>query len=192
MFYINKDYYLAYPEIDRTIEEKIGNMNSYIKQLLNENEKLKKELEEANKKLYLCTPELPQNVHGNHVSYVDLVNKIYELKKQLTRGKWVKESRKQIEDKLIEDIDNVETLNIILNHLDSLYFSIDNQLYKIKKYKTQQQDFIKYLEDEIKEKEMVKNNNNNDLIAANIANMELEILKKIFYEYKKIIQKEEE
>lgn len=73
-----------------------------------------------------------------------------ELKKQLKKldcGKWIKNSRKQIENKLIEDIDNVETLGDTLNYLDSLYLSIDNQLYKIKIHKKQQQEFIKYLED---------------------------------------------
>lgn len=51
--------------------------------LLKENEKLNKQLEEANKKLYLCTPEIPQNSHGTYISYVDLVNEMYKLKKQL-------------------------------------------------------------------------------------------------------------
>lgn len=76
---------------------------------------------------------------------------IRQLKKQveeLERGKWVKDSRKQIENKLIEDIDNVETLSNILNYLGSLYLSIDNQLYKIKTHKKQQKEFINYLKDE--------------------------------------------
>ena len=54
----------------------------FIKTLLKENQLLKKQLEEANKKLYLCTPEIPQNIHEKYVSYVDLVNEMYELKKQ--------------------------------------------------------------------------------------------------------------
>ena len=86
--------------------------------------------------------------------YNDLLKENQELKKQLKkleRGKWIKDSRKQIENKLIENIDNVETLGDILNYLDSLYFSIDNQLYKIKIHKNQQKEFIKYLEDEIKQ-----------------------------------------
>lgn len=87
MFYsIDEDCYLTYPDGDiasrDVIEEMIEDRDSRIQQLLNENEKLKKELEEANKKLYLCTPELPQNTHGNHVSYVDLVNEIYKIETQ--------------------------------------------------------------------------------------------------------------
>lgn len=54
----------------------------YISILEQTNADLKKQLEEANKKLYLCTPEIPQNVHGKYISYVDLVNEMYELKKQ--------------------------------------------------------------------------------------------------------------
>ena len=86
----------------------------------------------------------------------DLLEENQKLKKQLEeleRGKWVKDSRKQIENKLIEDIDNVETLSNILNYLGSLYLSIDNQLCKIKTHKKQQQEFINYLEGYIKEME---------------------------------------
>ena len=39
--------------------------------LLKENYKLKKENQELKEKLYLCTPEIPQNSHNNYISYVD-------------------------------------------------------------------------------------------------------------------------
>lgn len=87
------------------------------------------------------------------ISINNLIKENQELKKQLKeleRGKWVKDLRKQIENKLIEDIDNVETLGDILNYLDSLYLSIDSQLYKIKIHKNQQKEFLDYLENEIK------------------------------------------
>lgn len=90
--------------------------------LKEENEELKKQLEEANKKLYLCTPEIPQNVHGKYVSYVDLVNEMYELKKQLEDITLCRDiasgHREEVQDRE----------NILLN---------------------QQKEFIKYLEDEI-------------------------------------------
>lgn len=59
--------------------------------------KFYQELEEANKKLYLCTPEIPQNVHGKYVSYVDLVNDVYELKKQ--QQEFINYLLKEIENK---------------------------------------------------------------------------------------------
>ncbi len=93
--------------------------------LKEENEELKKQLEEANKKLYLCTPEIPQNVHGKYVSYVDLVNEMYELKKQL-------------EDK--EDF--IKKLQATKDRLDKYNYKITMQ----------QKAFIKYLEDEIQRK----------------------------------------
>lgn len=234
MFYsTDEDCYLTYPDGDvadrNAIEEMVEDMNSRIQQLLNENEKLKKELEEVNKKLYLCTPELPQNVHGSYISYVDLINEIYKLRKQLTqyhldvdklhkidnpfdnlkykntkvmtkekeelkRGKWIEEFREQIEDKLIKNVDDAETLGAILNYLDSLYISIDNQLCKIKECKAQQQEFMKYLESEINEKEEIQNSRH-DLVTANIHGwynitaIELETLEKISQKYKEMIQK---
>lgn len=63
----------------RKTNEHLLDKKQFLKQ---ENQLLKKQLEEANKKLYLCTPEIPQNIHGKYVSYVDLVNEMYELKKQ--------------------------------------------------------------------------------------------------------------
>ena len=79
-------------ELKKQLEERpkeyvfVGNAQNktrdFIDQIVKENKKLKKQLEEANKKLYLCTPEIPQNIHGKYVSYVDLVNEMYELKKQ--------------------------------------------------------------------------------------------------------------
>ncbi len=81
-------------------------------------------LEEANKKLYLCTPEIPQNVHGKYVSYVDLVNEMYELKKQV-------EERTKMYQNAYDYSQKMEGKAIILE--------------------TQQKEFIKYLEDESKE-----------------------------------------
>lgn len=72
-------------ELKKQLQIKAEGFKAAIEELCEcaeENEKLKKELEEANKKLYLCTPEIPQNVHGAYVSYVDLVNEMYELKKR--------------------------------------------------------------------------------------------------------------
>ena len=96
-----------------------------VKSLLEENEKLKKQLEEANKKLYLCTPEIPRNVHGEYVSYVDLVNEIYELNKQLE--------------------DMTDCRDIANGHRKEVQ---DRETILLK----QQQEFLKYLEDEIERK----------------------------------------
>lgn len=71
-----------------------------------EKEQLKKQLEEANKKLYLCTPEIPQNIHGKNVSYVDLVNEMYELKKQQ------KEFIKYLEDMLDDESDMFSVVRV--------------------------------------------------------------------------------
>lgn len=104
---MNNEYY-------NLLEEKMA-------RLINETQELKKQLEEANKKLYLCTPEIPQNVHGKYVSYVDLVNEMYELKKQLEDITLCRDiasgHREEVQDRE----------NILLN---------------------QQKEFIKYLEDE--------------------------------------------
>lgn len=99
----------------------------------------------------------------------ELLKENQKLKKQLKeleRSKWIKDLRKQIENKLIENIDNVETLGDILNYLDSLYFSIDNQLCKIKIHKKQQKEFIKYLKDE--SKKIYRDNGYRNKICAEI------------------------
>lgn len=106
----------------RKTNEHLLDKKRFLKQ---ENQLLKKQLEEANKKLYLCTPEIPQNIHGKYVSYVDLVNEMYELKKQ-------------------------------------------------------QQEFIKYLEDEIKACKAVS-----DLLFN--SNKEIKVYKEILTKYKEII-----
>lgn len=97
--------------------------------LKEENEELKKQLEEANKKLYLCTPEIPQNVHGKYVSYVDLVNEMYELKKQL-------EERTKMYQNAYDYSQKMEGKAIILE--------------------AQQKEFIKYLENEIENSTFLK------------------------------------
>lgn len=138
---MNNEYY-------NLLEEKMA-------RLINETQELKKQLEEANKKLYLCTPEIPQNVHGKYVSYVDLVNEMYELKKQL-------------EDK--EDF---------IKKLQATKDKLDKYNYKIT---MQQQEFIKYLEDEIQSCEAVS-----DLLFN--SNKEMKVYKKILQKYKEIIEK---
>jgi hypothetical protein len=40
------------------------------------------EIKELKEKLYLCTPEIPQNSHNNYISYVDLINKLYSVEKE--------------------------------------------------------------------------------------------------------------
>lgn len=106
----------------RKTNEHLLDKKRFLKQ---ENQLLKKQLEEANKKLYLCTPEIPQNIHGKYVSYVDLVNEMYELKKQ-------------------------------------------------------QQEFIKYLEDEIKACKAVSN------LLFN-SNKEIKVYKEILQKYKETV-----
>lgn len=139
--------------------------------------------------------------------YYPLLVENAELKKQLEeleRGKWVKETRKQIENKLIENIDNIETLSIILNYLDSLYLSIDSQLCKIKEYKTQQQEFIKYMGDKIKyfkdlEQFAIKTFNNKAVINLDLVKISIdedriviENLEDILQRYKETIGRNED
>lgn len=40
------------------------------------------EIKELKEKLYLCTPEIPQNSHNNYISYADLINKLYSIEKE--------------------------------------------------------------------------------------------------------------
>lgn len=78
---LKQKYENAVADYETTMFEK-EQLNSLVNICQEEIRQLKKQLEEANKKLYLCTPEIPQNIHGKYVSYVDLVNEMYELKKQ--------------------------------------------------------------------------------------------------------------
>ncbi len=78
---LKQKYENAVADYETTMFEK-EQLNSLVNSCQEEIRQLKKQLEEANKKLYLCTPEIPQNIHGKYVSYVDLVNEMYELKKQ--------------------------------------------------------------------------------------------------------------
>ena len=42
-------------------------------------------INELSKKLYLCTPEIPQCQHGKYVSYTDLIDKIIEKDKEIEK-----------------------------------------------------------------------------------------------------------
>lgn len=117
------------------------------KELYEYAEELKKQLEEANKKLYLCTPEIPRNVHGEYVSYVDLVNEIYELKKQLEylrSGEYYNQLR--FENQMLQDvIDNGEVSKEDKEFIDCTHRNTE--------LLEQQQEFIKYMENIIEELE---------------------------------------
>ena len=111
----------------RKTNEHLLDKKRFLKQ---ENQLLKKQLEEANKKLYLCTPEIPQNIHEKYVSYVDLVNEMYELKKQLENYK----KKLMIVTKMeIKEIDK------------NTFVGIDYFQDKCIIHETQQKEFIKYL-----------------------------------------------
>ncbi|MBO6233241.1 MAG: hypothetical protein J6N78_04200, partial [Clostridia bacterium] len=63
---------------------KLAKYSNYKKEFSNLNKKIekqKKEIKSLSKKLYLCTPEIPQHEHQEYVSYVDLINKIIKLEK---------------------------------------------------------------------------------------------------------------
>lgn len=84
-------------------------------ELEKENQELKKQLEKANKKLYLCTPEVPQNLHGKYVSYVDLVNEMYELKKQQQEFiKWLENYLNLFDNMDIDEQISYDTIEEIL------------------------------------------------------------------------------
>lgn len=145
-------------------------VNKSYQELEEENEDLKKQLEEANKKLYLCTPEIPQNVHGKYVSYVDLVNDVYESKKQLEDMTLCRDiasgHREEAQDREV----------ILLN---------------------QQKEFIKYLEDEIEQNtpnvrwKHYNEDGFNDYDVENPSCIEMrptdKIFKEILQKYKSII-----
>ena len=96
--------------------------------LLKENKQLKE-------KLYLCTPEIPQNSHNNYISYVDLINKLYSIKKENQKLK------KQLEE-------------CYCNRTDCSSRIKDSKKYDslVQAQEAQQKKFIKYLEDEIQKK----------------------------------------
>lgn len=158
-------------------KEDIETIQGYVEMIEEENQELKLELSGYRQAIL------------NNKEMLGLKEQNDKLKKQLEeleRGKWVKDSRKQIENKLIEDIDNVETLSNILNYLDSLYLSIDNQLCKIKTHKNQQKEFINYLEDEIKQNETVVEVSKYGL-PKNCSKLLIDFYKEILQKYKEII-----
>ncbi len=61
----------------------------------------KEYIDELEAKLYLCTPEIPQNNHGKYLSYVDLIEKIVKLEKQINK---LKSREQKLIKKLEEDI----------------------------------------------------------------------------------------
>lgn len=64
-------------DVDRTTAN--GMIKRTIETVLNLIQKQDKEIELLSKKLYLCTPEIPQHEHQKYVSYVDLIDKIIKL-----------------------------------------------------------------------------------------------------------------
>ena len=149
---MNNEYY-------NLLEEKMA-------RLINETQELKKQLEEANKKLYLCTPEIPQNVHGKYVSYVDLVNEMYELKKQL-------EKRTKMYQNAYDYSQKMEGKAIMLEN--------------------QQKEFINYLEDEIETTNKIEShlyhNGIPKYFELGIVKGEKNATKEILQKYKEIIEK---
>lgn len=118
---------------------------------------LLKENEELKRKLYLCTPEIPQNSHRDYISYVDLVNKNYSLEKEN------QELKKQIEE-YKDKIDWYEN------------FEVNKTIDKLRlKHNIQQKEFISYLEDGIKLQEKI----NDKLLAT--------AFEEILTKYKEII-----
>lgn len=95
--------------------------------MANANMRLHVENQELKEKLYLCTPEIPQNSHNNYISYVDLINKLYSIEKENEKLK------KQLENKY----EKVGTLT------SELLYEENTKLIN------QQKEFINYLQKEI-------------------------------------------
>lgn len=157
---------------------------------------LKKKLEEANKKLYLCTPEIPQNVHEKYVSYVDLVNEIYELKKQLQiKGEGFKAVNEELREyaeeneKLKKQLEELMTGKrpIISSYHSDAYITHEMEYQERKRLEKQQQKFINWLKRKlfILSDEMVK-------LAIGIRDtdyqkVKLKIYQEILQKYKEIV-----
>ncbi len=92
---MNKEEKEAIERLDRKLTSEkftknIG-MPVYIKDVeivLNLIQKQEKEIELLSKKIYLCTPEIPQHEHQEYVSYVDLVDKIMKQEKIINAMKY--------------------------------------------------------------------------------------------------------
>ena len=89
---------------------------------------LQKENEELNKKIYLCTPEIPQCQHGKYINYSDLIDKI------IIKDKKIEKKDKQI-DLMGEVIFKKFAAQLVLE------YGIENK-----------EQFIKLFEEKAKEK----------------------------------------
>ena len=100
-------------EKQKEMNKLINTVKSYkgmFKKQEKEINELQRENEELNKKIYLCTPEIPQCQHGKYVSYSDLINKI------ILKDKEIKEKDKQI-DLTAEFIKNNMSEKKIINEI---------------------------------------------------------------------------
>lgn len=107
--------------------------------LLKENYKLKKENQELKEKLYLCTPEIPQNSHNNYISYVDLINKLYSVEKEI-------DILLNVQEDAEKSLHKIRELKRELNKVNEENKRLKEQ---IEDLLTQQKEFIKFLEDEL-------------------------------------------
>lgn len=107
--------------------------------LIKENQALKKKLEEANKKLYLCTPEIPQNSHNNYISYVDLINKLYSIEKENEKLKTQLKGTTHCYDEEEHRKLKKQYENAVADYETTMAEKVELE-----------RQFVKYLEDEIK------------------------------------------
>lgn len=91
--------YLTHTSIDDFNLEKHQSENRIeaIKTIISLYKQEKEKNKVLSKKLYICTPEVPHTQHNHYISYVDLVNELYQEKeknKELERYKKYYESEK--------------------------------------------------------------------------------------------------
>lgn len=151
---------------------------------------IRKENQKLKEKLYLCTPEIPQNSHNNYISYVDLINKLYSIEKENQELKKQLEKYEDPEDLTLifmycneKAKDKIKELERVC-HLDA-----KETLATINyEHESQQKEFIKYLEDEWARHEYISAHEvfdeNKRLTEQKIRSNIFEILQK----YKEIIQ----
>lgn len=100
--------------------------------LIEENQELKE-------KLYLCTPEIPQNSHNNYISYVDLINKLYSVEKEI-------DILLNVQEDAEKSLHKIRELKRELNKVNEENKRLKEQ---IEDLLTQQKEFTKFLEDEL-------------------------------------------
>lgn len=90
-----------------TVLNKLKENSAEIQQKNTELAEKDAKISELSKKLYLCTPEIPQCQHGEYVSYTDLIDKIIEKDKEIDK---LRNKNKELLRKLRNRVKEVKKL----------------------------------------------------------------------------------